>query len=220
MSAMRCTAAILFALVLPTLHGCSSDASGRVAWHAFVDELRGPPDAAALQRSARFEHGGVAFDYPAVLRLRTSAGDDGITGWSLEYGQFELEVLAPAVAISVDDYLGTLARMFEGGRRIDAKGPEPGDTRTLCGHSLTSTHIQLKMFGAWSALEGFDLPIGSGQTRLLVFSDELVAGQPSRLARTTRERVLASLQCVALVAERGAVAASTTPPARSNAKSP
>lgn len=167
--------------------------------HGVVDELRGAPDADDLQASAHFDEAGIAFDYPAVLRRREETSDNGSRTWSFEYGMFSLELYAPTYDSDSATHLGLLADMFDiGGRSVDADAPLPGRQATLCGEDLTATRIRVKLMGDWSQQEGFDLPSPDGlPPRMLIFDDELVRGENSRLAEATYARVLGSLRCSA-----------------------
>lgn len=164
--------------------------------HGMVDELRGAPDADDLVASASFDEAGIAFDYPAVLRRREETSDNGSRTWSFEYGMFSLELHAPSYDSDSATYLGLLADVFDiGGRSIDAEAPIPGRQTMLCGEDVTATRIRVKLMGDWSQQEGFDLPSPDGLPRMLIFDDELVRGENSRLAEATYARVFGSLRC-------------------------
>jgi hypothetical protein len=182
------------ALLLLTLTACD-DGVGRAAMGAFVDTLKGEPDAAELARSEKFEGAGIRFEYPAVLRRRESSEEDGDRSWSFEYGLFELEMYAPMSEVRAADYLEMLGSFLEGGDSLDAEKIAPGRTETWCGHAITATKLRVKVMGDWSEYQAFDLPAPAGQARLLIFDDEPVNGQPSAAAKATWERVLASLEC-------------------------
>jgi hypothetical protein len=152
---MRMKASILTMLGVLALGGCDANGNGAIAWNTFLDLMRGTPDEAALARSARFDEAGIAFEYPAVLRRRESAHDDGDRSWSFEYGMFELELTARNDTVGAADFLGVLGMMFEGGRRVDAEALAEGRTETLCGQRLTATKLRLKLAGDWSELQGF-----------------------------------------------------------------
>ena len=160
-----------------------------------VDELRGPPSAESLARSAHFDGAGLAFDYPAVLRQRAETDDDGGREWNLEYGMYTLEVYAPKHEIAAADYLGAMQEVFGGGRSIDARALSEGEAVELCGAARTPVTIEVKLMGDWSRLEAFDLPAPAGESRLLIFDDELPTPNGTPLGRATRERVLATLRC-------------------------
>ena len=162
--------------------------------HAFVDSLRGPPVANALEETAHFEAAGIAFDYPAVLRLREDFDESGRT-WMFEYGMFSLELFAPSYETDVETHLELIASILAGGRSVDAEGASAGRTATVCGQERSAVRTRIKLLGDWSVQEGFDLPSRDGTPRLLMFDDEPVNGQPSALAMATYARVLGSLRC-------------------------
>jgi hypothetical protein len=178
--------AAVFALF--ALAGCDN---APMFWHSAADELRGPPSADALAQTARFEHGGIAFDYPAVMRLREDREDDGDIEWNLEYGMYTASIYAPKFEVTAAGYLGLLASL---GEALDDPKlhPEPVE---LCGARREAAVEYVQLIGSPTRLEGFDLPAPPGESRLLLFSDEPVAGEPTALARATRERVLATLRC-------------------------
>lgn len=174
------------------LAGCDS---GGLMLDSAVDELRGPPSAEALKKTAHFEGAGLAFDYPAVLRVREETEDDGGREWNFEYGMYTLEVYAPKHAIAAADYLGAMQEIFGGGRSVDARALAEGEPVELCGAARTPVTIEVKLMGDWSRLEAFDLPAPPGESRLLIFDDELTTPEGTALGRAARERVLASLSC-------------------------
>lgn len=181
-------ASMAFVLALGACDG------GGVMWNSAMDELRGAPSAARLSESAHFAQDGIAFDYPAVLRLREETDDDG-REWNFEYGLYTLELYAPRHAITAEAYLGALGEVLGGGRSIDARALEAGTPVTLCGAPRTPWRIDVKLMGDWSRLEAFDLPAPRGESRLLIFDDELPTPAGTPLGRATRERVLATLAC-------------------------
>ncbi|MBB5209512.1 hypothetical protein [Chiayiivirga flava] len=169
---------------------------GSIFAHAMFDELRGAPGTAALARSARFDDGDVAFDYPAVLRARADDDDTDPRGWDFDYGMFSLRLGAPG-ELDAETYLSLLADTFADGSRIDAEGPMPGRTAVVCGKEQVATRIRVRMMGSWSAMEGFDVPTGDGQTRMLIFDDEEAGSLETQLAHATYARVLGTLRCAA-----------------------
>lgn len=177
------------------LAGCDANSGAGIAARTAWDLVRGDPSAAALAESARFEAAGIAFDYPAVLRLRERIEDDGDRSWSFEHGMFELELSERRLPLRAEAFLGLLGDMFEGGRRIDAKPLDDGRTETICGQRLTATRLRIRFAGDWSEMQGFDLPAPPGESRLLIFHDEPGGDHPSAVARATWERVLGSLRC-------------------------
>jgi hypothetical protein len=187
-----CAAAVMLVSVLG---GCDANSGAGIASRTAWDLLRGDPSEEALAQSARFEGGGIAFDYPGVLRLRESTDEDGDRSWSLEHGMFELEVSARKDELRAADFLGVLGDMFAGGRSIDSKPLDAGRTEVLCGHRMTATRLRMKVAGDWSELQGFDLPAPPGEARMLIFDDEPGGANPSAVARATWERVLGSLRC-------------------------
>lgn len=167
------------------------------------DELRGTPEAEALEETRRFEQDGIAFDYPAVLRLRLDDAGGGERSWHLEYGMFSVELMLSGTGIDGETYLDAMADLLAGGSSIDAQGPMRGRSAMLCGEQRIATRARVKLLGSWSAMEAFDLPAHAGLSRTLVFDDEEVRGGESRLARATYAHVLGSLRCTA--SDAGAV---------------
>lgn len=164
--------------------------------YAMIDEWRGPPDAEDLEATAHFDEAGIAFDYPAVLRRRDETDVAGERTWSFEYGMFSLELHAPQRPLHAEAMLGVLADFLDvGGRSIDAQAPEAGRTVSLCGRETVATRTRVKLMGAWSQYEGFDLPAPDGEARMLLFSDEQTGGAASALAQATYARVFDSLRC-------------------------
>ena len=176
------------------LAGCDAK-DAALMWNSAADELRGAPSAEALQKSAHFADGGVAFDYPTVLRERVDIDDDGDRSWNFEYGMYTLEVHHSRGEMAAADYLGALGELFAGGERLDAEPLAQGEPRELCGARRTPARVRLKLMGDWSEMQAFDLPAPKGESRLLIFDDELVSGAPSALGRATFERVLSTLRC-------------------------
>lgn len=183
-------------LLLLALAGCGTP-EGEIVWNSAVDELRGPPSEVALRQSARFVGGGLSFDYPAVLRLRPDFDPDGDRSWKLEYGMFTLEVRALRSPLSADDLLGTFESTFAGGDSFHAEARSSGEPIMLCGQPRTPVTLRLRMMGDWSRMTAIDLPAPEGESRMLVFDDELVAGEPSALGQATFDRVTRSLACTA-----------------------
>lgn len=190
------TRRLALALTVGALCGCAANSQGGIAWNTFWDLLVGAPDEAALAASTRFDGAGVVFDYPAPLRRRESVDEDGDRSWSLEHGMFELEVYAPIHELSGEDYVAMLGSVLGSeGNALSAQAPEPGQTVELCGQLITGSRLRVQIMGDWSEIEAFTLPAPAGESRLLVFDDEPVAGEPSAIARATRERVFATLRC-------------------------
>ena len=157
-----------------------------------ADELLdGMPSEAELAKSARYDRDGVRFDYPAVLRTREHEGDV-----SLEYGLFELELIRSSPT-SPDEYFDTLAEAFSYGdgevKRLQ------GPAISACGgRALPTELIDLVVDGERTTYEAVTLPPGSGGNwRYLIFQDDWIegTGPNSRIAASTRERVLGSLAC-------------------------
>lgn len=180
-------------------HGGTGSTGDRTAmsvfWNAFWDELRGEPGAEALASSATFHGAGIRFDYPAVLRRSHERHEDGRRSWSFERGMFELQLVASPQPMSGADLLGMLGYVLDGGKTMQAGALEDGPSAWLCGHQITSSRLRLRILGDWSEQHAFDLPAPPGESRLLLFDDELVNDRGSAVGSATWERVLGSLQC-------------------------
>lgn len=176
-------------MLLCALTGCGQ--YGDMFWNSMADTLRGPPNAQQLARTTHFERSGIAFDYPAVLRLREARHAGGNVEWNLEYGSYSASVHATDYEMTAADFVGLLAAM---GERLDDSDMPPM-TAALCGAAREPATAYVRLLGDPTRIEGYDLPAPSGQSRLLLFQDESVQGHPSTLAVATRERVLASLRC-------------------------
>lgn len=189
---------IAMSLVVASLAACAratdqepkQDSLWNTFWSAARDYAAGPPDAKALSGRRRFEQAGISFEYPAPLRATVgSDGDD----WTLTYGDFDLELHAPQVEMSADDYVGTLAAVFDNGRAHVEK--LDGLPVTWCGHDITPVHVRFTMFGDRHDMRGYDLPAPKGESRFLVFDDVLVDGMSSTVADAAFVIVAATLRC-------------------------
>lgn len=163
-----------------------------IFWAAFSDELAGQPSDDDLKAAARFEQAGIAFEHPALLRVR-SDDDVETPTWSLSRGDFELELHAPKGDVSADDYIGLLAEMAGGDDAIDyAEKTHPVD---WCGRRIEATEVSFELFGDVHVFTGFDLPAPEGESRYLVFDDVLIGGQPSKVFTRTLEMMKTSVTC-------------------------
>ena len=153
--------------------------------------LDGMPSDEALAKTARYDRGGLRFDYPAVLRMREHEGEV-----SLEYGLYELEVI-PSSPTSPKEYFDTLAEAFSYGDG-EVKRMQ-GPAFAACGGKPKPTElIDLVVDGERTTYEAVTLPPGiGGNWRYVIFQDDWIdgTGPNSAIAVATRERVLASLEC-------------------------
>ena len=180
---------------------CSSDrdegeAAPRSAWGTFIgafsDELRGAPSAESLKKTRRFDQAGVAFDYPAVLRLTVDT--DSYPSWTLTHGDLDLEVHAPDSDFASRDYLVSLADAFDS-EGAPSEGPESGVTVIWCGASITAVRVRLSILGDRHELLGFDLPGAVDGNRFVIFDDMLVDGRWSNTAQAAFEELSNSIRC-------------------------
>lgn len=160
--------------------------------NAMFDELRGPPDASALSKRAKFDQGGVRFDYPQPLRVRIDR--DPYMNWSLEYGDFEMELHAPDSDFMVDDYLDALAGTL-GAKSKTFEGPLNGRTVHWCGQEITGTRYRFEFLGDQLIYEGFDLPANGDGPRFLIFNETGGKTDWSPTAMATFEAIDGSISC-------------------------
>lgn len=163
-----------------------------VFFNAMFDEMRGPPSAEALARRVAFAQGGVRFQHPEPLRVRVDR--DPYPSWSLERGDFELELHTPDSEIAVADYLGILAETL-GASDEDAEGPLDGREVSWCGQKVTGVLYRFKFLGDPHIFEGFDLPPTREGPRFLVFNDIRKKGGWSDTAQATFAAIDASIEC-------------------------
>lgn len=202
----------LWLLVIDATHGQDVRLYGGIFVQAMADELRGAPGDAALAASRRFDAAGLRFDYPAALRLREDSAADGHRTWTLEYGQFTLDVHAADYDLTAVDYLDTLGDVVSGWRIPIEAVPATARTPALCGAPREMAQLRMKIVGEVSHLDAFDLPAPPGQSRIVVIEDTWRQGRLSPLAQATRDRLFATLRCAdAPVA--GADANGAVPPA-------
>ncbi len=160
---------------------------------AMVDELRGAPSPDALAELAVFSQGGVNFKYPAVLRATVDR--EPYPSWSVERGDFELELHAPDHEIVVADFLGALVDVMA---KPPMEGPLPGRTVRWCGQEITGVVYRFTFLGDPQIYEGFDLPAGRNGSRFLMFGDMRVNNDWSATAKAAFAAVDASIQCDAV----------------------
>ena len=194
---MRRVATVLILLIA----ACSSDESSNAAedsslagvfFNAMFDEIRGPPSAEALAKRVEFAQGGVRFQRPEPLRVRVDR--DPYASWSLERGDFELELHAPDSEITAADYLGILAETL-GAKDDDAEGPLDGRKVRWCGQEVTGVLYRFKFLGDAHVFEGFDLPPTREGPRFLVFNDLRKKDDWSETAQATFAAIDASIEC-------------------------
>lgn len=163
-----------------------------VFFNAMVDELRGPPSADALSQRVEFDQGGVRFLRPQPLRVRVDR--DPYPTWSLERGDFELELHTPDSDIAVADYLGILADTL-GASDGEAQGPLAGRSVHWCGQNVTGVLYRFEFLGDPHVFEGFDLPPTRLGTRFLVFGDIRKTSDWSETAQAAFAALDASIAC-------------------------
>ena len=160
---------------------------------AMVDELRGAPSQSALAELTEFSQAGVRFQYPAVLRATVDR--DAYPSWTVERGDFELELHSPEYAMEVADYLATLAGAMASDR-APSEGPLPGRSVRWCGREITGVVYRFTFLGDPQIYEGFDLPPSSTGSRFLVLGDMRPAkGDWSETALATIAAVDQSIHC-------------------------
>jgi hypothetical protein len=163
-----------------------------IFFNAMFDELRGQPSREALALHAQFDEGGVGFKYPQPLRVRVDR--EGYTSWSLERGDFELELYLADHEIAVSDYLETLVGILASDKE-PVEGPLDGRTVRWCERELTGVLYRFVFLGERHVIEGFDLPPGSSGSRYLIFNDIRGQSDWSDTAAATFDAVNASIEC-------------------------
>ncbi|HSX60002.1 MAG TPA: hypothetical protein VLF18_07380 [Tahibacter sp.] len=163
-------------------------------WGAFVDEIAGPPGAEALKPLAHFEEAGIAFDYPAVLRVNYDAED---RQWRLWRGDFELEV---HVGEYDADHAQRLLDMM-GGVLHDGDEPaaaaEKAPPLALCGKETEGWRLRFTFLGDPHEYLAYTVMLGERDARLFVFDDLLVDGKTSLAREATLDNLRKSLRCIA-----------------------
>jgi hypothetical protein len=171
-----------------------ADSGWNIFWGAFVDELVGAPSAAALKPLARFEEAGIAFDYPAVLRVNHDAEDKQ---WRLWRGDFELEVRTGTYdADHAQTLMSMMGSVLHGGDE-PAAPPEPAPMLRLCGRDVAGLRLRLTFVGDPHEFLAYDLPLANGESRLFLFDDILRDGKPSAAREATLDAWRGSLRCTA-----------------------
>lgn len=160
---------------------------------AMVDQLRGAPSPSALTELTEFSQAGVSFQYPALLRATVNR--DAYPSWSVERGDFELELHSPKHTMKVADYLATLVGTMASDS-APSEGPLPGRSVRWCGLEITGVVYRFTFLGDPQIYEGFDLPASSAGSRFLVLGDmRPEKGDWSETALATIAALDKSIQC-------------------------
>jgi hypothetical protein len=169
-----------------------ADSGWSTFWGAFVDEIVGPPDAEAVKPRERFDEAGIAFDYPAVLRVHYDAEDKQ---WRLWRGDFELEV---HVGTYSEGHAQRLLEMM-GGILHDGDTPTPAPESvpalSLCGRDAPGWRTRLTFIGEPHEYLIYTLQLADTDARLFVFDDLLVDGKPSLLREAALHALRTTLRC-------------------------
>ncbi|WP_257388267.1 hypothetical protein [Tahibacter caeni] len=170
-----------------------ADSGWSTFWGSFVDEVVGAPRAEALQAKARFAEAGIAFDYPAVLRVTYDAED---SRWRLWRGDFEFEVHAGSYS---ESHAQTLLEMMGSVlHRGDTPAvPEAAAALHLCGRDVPGWRVRLHFLGDIHDYLAYDLPLGDGDSRLFLFDDVVRDGKPSATHAAAFDAWRGSLRCTA-----------------------
>lgn len=169
------------------------DSGWATFWGAFVDEVVGAPDAAALKSLGRFDAAGIVFDHPSVLRVSYDADD---RQWRLWRGDFELEIHAGSYS---EGHAAQLLRLMGGVLHSGdeaAVGPEPAPPLRLCGRDVVGQRLRLTFVGDRHEFLAYDLPLAGGESRLFLFDDILHDGQPSLTREATLRLLGETLRCI------------------------
>lgn len=170
-----------------------ADSGWSTFWGSFVDEIVGAPGAEALKPTARFAEAGIAFDYPAVLRVNYVAAD---TRWRFWRGDFEFEVHTGAYT---EAHARTLLGMMGSMRhRGDTPAvPEAAAPLRLCGRDVAGWRVRVHFLGDTHEYLAYDLPLAGGDSRLFLFDDVIRDGKRSLTQAATFDAWRGSLRCMA-----------------------
>lgn len=162
-------------------------------WGSFVDEIVGAPGAGALKPTARFAEAGIAFDYPAVLRVNYAAAD---MRWRFWRGDFEFEVHTGAYA---ESHAHTLLEMMGAVmHRGDTPAvPEAAAPLRLCGRDVAGWRVRVHFLDDTHEYLAYDLPLADGASRLFLFDDVVRDGKLSLTHAATFDAWRGSLRCTA-----------------------
>lgn len=200
----RAARALLLCAALLPLPLCAQDyatASGwSTFWGAFTDELFGQPGESALKETAHFEQAGIAFDYPAVLRVNLAEDGDGWRIWrgdaelalSIESDQeqqtqAELETASVDFLQQMQDILNT--------RDATVVPPAKVTQASWCGHEIAGIRMRTPFVGDEHEFLVFKLPLGQGKVATLQFEDVIADGRNSRTFDALLNSVKATLRC-------------------------
>lgn len=170
-----------------------ADSGWSTFWGSFVDEIVGAPGAEALQPTARFAEAGIAFDYPAVLRVTHRAED---SRWRLWRGDFEFEVHAGRyTAGHAQNLLGIMGSVLHRGDTPAV--PEAATPLRLCGRDVAGWRVRLHFLGDTHDYLVYDLPLADGDSRLFLFDDVVRDGKLSLTHAAVFDAWRGSLRCTA-----------------------
>jgi len=164
---------------------------------AMSDAVVGDPSQSALNVRRHFDQAGLAFDYPAPLRLRVD--HEGYPSWTMTRGDFELEVHAPGEGDSVESYVDMLVQGIADDGSV--RSLPPGDAVHWCGQDIAPVRRRIRFVGDHHELLGFDLPDGAMGVRFMVINDMLIGGEPSRTRKAVLAALDATLDCGAAATE-------------------
>lgn len=163
-----------------------------VFFAAMFDEMGGPPSSEALAVRVPFSQGGVSFDRPKPLRVTVDR--DGMESWSLERGDFSLELYLPKYDYTVADYLESMVDVLASDDE-PVEGPLEGRKVNWCGQDVTGVIYRFEFFGEPRVYEGFELPSTRNGSRFLIFYDIRKQQDWSETALATFDAVNASIRC-------------------------
>lgn len=164
-----------------------ADSGWSTFWGAFVDEIAGAPGAEALKPTERFDEAGLAFDYPAVLRVTYDPED---RQWRFWRGDFEFELqIGPFGPEHAKQLLTMMGGILHSGD-TPADPPESVPALSLCGRDAPGWRVRVTFIGDSHEFLAYSLPLREKESALLLFDDIVKDGKTS----LAREAVLASLR--------------------------
>lgn len=169
-----------------------ADSGWSTFWGAFVDEIVGAPGVEALKPTERFDEAGLAFDYPAVLRVSYDAEDRKWRFWRGDF-EFELQIgpFGPDHARQLLTMMGSI--LHSGDTPADPAESIPA--LPLCGRDVPGWRVRVTFIGDPHEFLAYSLPLRENESALLLFDDILKDGKASPAREALLESLRSSARC-------------------------